>query len=151
VSIREFAWIQATSSLDDPGEGLCIGDNTYIGPRSILGAAGGITIGSNVLLGAGVHLLAENHEFRDMNRRINQQGVTRKGIVIEDDVWIGNAAIVLDGVHIGRGAVIGAASVVTRDVSAFTVVAGNPARVIGKRQEMTERTVEKLVSAGSTV
>jgi acetyltransferase-like isoleucine patch superfamily enzyme len=133
VSIREYAWIQATSSLENLGEGLCIGDNTYIGPRSILGAAGGITIGSNVTIGAGVNVLAENHEFRDADRLINQQGVSRQGIVIEDDVWIGNSAMVLDGVRIGRGAVVGGGSIVTRDVAANAIVVGNPARVIGYR------------------
>jgi acetyltransferase-like isoleucine patch superfamily enzyme len=133
VSIREFGWIQATSSLEDLGEGLCIGDNTYIGPRCILGAGGGIRIGSNVTIGAGVNLLAENHEFREADQLINRQGTVRQGIVVEDDVWIGNGAIILDGVHVGRGAVIGAASIVTKDVLPNAIVAGNPAKIIGQR------------------
>jgi acetyltransferase-like isoleucine patch superfamily enzyme len=58
---------------------------------------------------------------------------TRGGITIEDDVWIGFGAVVLDGVHIGSGAVIGAGSVVTRDVPAQAVVAGSPARVLKYR------------------
>ena len=136
VSIREYAWIQATSSLEDVGEGLSIGDNSYIGPRSILGAGGGILIGSNVTIGAGVHLLAENHEFHDADRLINQQGVRREGIVIEDDVWVGNSAIVLDGVRIGCGAVVGAASVVTKNVPGNAIVVGNPARVVGQRGQL---------------
>src|SRR5262245_42726496 len=133
VTIREFAWIQASSSPDDLGKGLRIGDNTYIGPRCILGAGGGITIGSNVTMGAGVDILAENHEFRDPNRLIRLQGVTREGIVIADDVWIGNRVTILDGVRVGRGAVLGAAAVVTRDVAPNHIVAGNPARVLGVR------------------
>jgi acetyltransferase-like isoleucine patch superfamily enzyme len=59
--------------------------------------------------------------------------VTQQGIVIEDDVWIGNRATVLDGVRIGKGAVVGAASVVTKDVEPYTVVMGNPARVVSRR------------------
>lgn len=133
VRIREGAWIQATSRLDQPGVGLDIAAGTYIGPRCLLGAGGGITIGCRVTFGAGVHLLAENHEFRDSSRLIQDQGVTRAGISIGDDVWIGNNVIVLDGVRIGRGAVIGAGAVVTRDVPEMATAVGNPAKVIGSR------------------
>lgn len=133
VRIREGAWVQATSTLDQPGVGLSIGDGTYIGPRVILGAGGGIRIGRNVTFGAAVHLLAENHAFDDASRPIQTQGVTRAGIVVDDDVWIGNAAILLDGVTIGKGAVIGAGSVVTHDVPPGGVAVGNPARVIRQR------------------
>lgn len=133
VRIREHVWIQVTSSLTNLGRGLTIGDSTYIGPRCMIGAGGGIAIGSHVTIGAAVDLLAENHKFKDADILINQQGVARKGIVIEDDVWIGNRVAVLDGVRVFRGAVLGAGSVVTKDVPAYTVVAGNPARPIGRR------------------
>ncbi len=133
VRIREYGWVQATSTLDDPGRGVWIGADTYIGPRCYLGAGGGITIGRQVMLGGGVHLLAEDHEFRDPDRPIQEQGVTRRGIVIEDEAWIGNGAIVVDGVTIGRGAVVGAGSVVIRDVAPQAVVMGNPARLVGRR------------------
>ena len=133
VRIREGAWIQATSTLDRPGVGVTIGDGTYIGPRVILGAGGGIRIGARATFGAAVHVLAENHEFHDLNRPIQSQGVTRAGIVVDDDVWVGNGAIILDGVTIGRGAVIGAGSVVTHDVPPGAVAVGNPARVIRQR------------------
>ena len=133
VHIHEYAWIQATSRLDVPGQGLEIGDETYIGPHSYLGAGGGLKIGKNVLFGAYVQCLAENHHFEDPRRSIGEQGVSRKGIEIGDDVWIGNHAIILDGVHIGSGSIIGAGSVVTHDVPSRTIVAGNPARVIRQR------------------
>jgi acetyltransferase-like isoleucine patch superfamily enzyme len=133
VRIREFGWMQATSDLNDPGKGIVISDDVYIGPRCYFGAGGGITIGSKVVIGSSVELLAENHRFEESEIPIQDQGVSRKGIVIEDDVWIGNSVIVLDGVHIGRGAVIGAGSVVTKDVPANAVVAGNPARLLRYR------------------
>lgn len=133
VRIREDVWIQATSTLDHPGVGLTVGDGTYVGPRCLLGAGGGIVIGRHVTLGAAVHLLAENHVFHDPDRPIVDQGVSRRGITIDDDVWIGNAAIVLDGVRVGRGAVVGAGAVVTRDVPSLAIVAGNPARIVGVR------------------
>lgn len=133
VRIRERAWIQSTSVLDQPGVGVVIEQNTYIGPGVILGAGGGIRIGAHVNFGANVQLLAENHAFDDLDRPIQSQGVTRAGIVVEDDVWIGNSAIVLDGVTIGRGAVIGAGAVVTRDVPPLAIAVGNPARVLRHR------------------
>jgi acetyltransferase-like isoleucine patch superfamily enzyme len=133
VRIREGAWIQATSTLDQPGIGLTIGSETYIGPRCLLGAGGGIRIGARVTFGAGVHLLAENHNFRDSSKPIQDQGVSRSGITVGDDVWIGNGVIVLDGVTIGAGAVVGAGSVVTADVDPHAIVVGNPARAKGTR------------------
>ena len=133
VRIREFGWVQVTSQLTDPGEGLVIGDGTYVGPHCILGAGGGITMGRDVTLGAYVQLLAENHVFTDPCLLANEQGVSRRGIVIEDGCWLGNGVIVLDGVRIGERAVIGAGSVVTKSVLAAAVAVGNPACVIRER------------------
>lgn len=133
VSLREHAWVQVTSRLDEPGVGLRVGDGTYIGPRAVLGAGGGIRIGRKVLFGAGVQLLAENHAV-ETGEPIADQGVTRRGIVVEDGAWIGNSVIVLDGVTVGAGAVIGAGAVVTRDVPAGAIAAGNPARVLRSRE-----------------
>ena len=134
VRIHEYAWIQATSRLNEPGEGLEIGEDTYIGPHCYLGAGGGIKIGKNVLFGGYVQCLAENHRFQDVTRPIGEQGVSRRGIEIGDDVWIGNQAIILDGVHIGAGSVIGAGSIVTHDIPPKSVAAGNPAKVLHERR-----------------
>ncbi len=133
VRLKQNVWLQVSSHLTEKGKGISIGENGYIGPFCILGGGGGITLGRNVTLGASVDLLAENHRFGSTDAPINQQGVIRKGIVIEDDCWIGNKAVVLDGVTIGRGSVIGAASVVTRDVPPWSVAAGNPARLLRSR------------------
>lgn len=133
VRIREFASVLVTSHLSNPGVGLEVGDGTYIGPHCILGAAGGIRIGRNVTLGAYVQILAENHEFGDPHRPVNEQGVVRKGIVIEDGCWLGNSVIVLDGVHIGRNAVVGAGSIVTQSLPDGAIAVGNPARVLRTR------------------
>ncbi len=74
--------------------------------NAVLGAGGGIRIGSHVQIGQCVNMQAENHDFRDADRRIDEQGVTYEGIVVEDDVWIGSKATILDGVTIGQGAVV---------------------------------------------
>ncbi len=133
VRIREWGWVQVTSHLTHPGEGLIVGDGTYVGPHCVLGAGGGIAIGRDVTCGAYVQLLAEDHAFSDPQAPINEQGVTRRGIEIGDGCWLGNGVIVLDGVHVGAGAVVGAGSVVTRDVPAGAVAVGNPARVMRRR------------------
>lgn len=134
VRIREFSWIQVTSELHQPGTGITIGDRTYVGPYCYLGAGGGLAIGQDVLIGGFVQFLAENHHFSDPSIPIRVQGVSRKGICVGDDVWIGNNAIILDGISIGKGSVVGAGSIVTHDVAPFSVVAGNPARLIRKRE-----------------
>lgn len=133
VRIREYASVIVTSHLTYPGVGLEVGDGTYIGPHCILGASGGIRLGSNVTFGAYVQLLAEDHEFSDAEVPVNVQGVTRSGIDVADGCWLGNGVIVLDGVRIGANAVIGAGSVVTTDIPDRAVAVGNPARIIRTR------------------
>jgi acetyltransferase-like isoleucine patch superfamily enzyme len=149
VRVKEYAWIQVTSHLSHRGLGLRVGANTYIGPHCLLGAAGGIVIEDDVTLGAYVQLLAENHRFDDPDRPVGEQGVTRRGIRIGSGSWLGNSVIVLDGVTVGPNAVIGAGSVVTRDVPSGAVVAGNPARVIRQRATPRVRHANTASSSGS--
>lgn len=132
VTIREFGWIQLTSTLSNPGSQIIIGNDTYIGPRSILGAGAELIIGERCQIGANVSFIAESHLFLPEDEIFNQ-GVTRKGISIGNDCWIGNNSIILDGVNVGDGVVIGAGSIVTRDVPERSVIVGNPARVIKVR------------------
>jgi acetyltransferase-like isoleucine patch superfamily enzyme len=113
-----------------PNAGITIGSRSLIGEACILRGQGGITIGDDVYLAPMVQMLAVNHVYHDTTRPISQQGITTQGIVVEDGAWIGGGAIILDGVRIGRNAVVGAGAVVTRDVPGYTVVAGNPARVV---------------------
>jgi acetyltransferase-like isoleucine patch superfamily enzyme len=94
-------------------------------------AAEQITIGDNVTIGANCIIVdTDFHPLEVENRRLNPQDAKTAPIVIEDDVFIGMNCLVLKGVHIGKGSVIGAGSVVTRDVPAGVIVAGNPARII---------------------
>jgi len=133
VTIREFGWMQLSSSLSNLGESIVIGSNTYIGPRSSIGAAGPVVVGQNCQFGAGLNIIAEAHNYVSAIEKISDQGVTRKGVNIGDDCWFGNNVIVLDGVSIGKGVVIGAGAVVTRDIEDFSVAVGVPAKVISRR------------------
>ncbi len=83
-----------------------------------------------------VQILAVNHVYDDPTRPIREQGITAQGIVIEDDVWIGAGAIVLDGVTIGRGSVIGAGAVVADDIPPYSIAVGSPAKPIRDRRQI---------------
>jgi len=133
VTIAKFTTIQCTGVIRSLGVGLKIGDNSAIGAYSFLGAQGGITIGNDVIMGPRVNFHAENHKYDNLNIPIRLQGETRQGIVIEDDCWVGAGSIFLDGVHVETGSIVAAGSVVTKDVPAYSIVAGSPARVIKKR------------------
>jgi acetyltransferase-like isoleucine patch superfamily enzyme len=119
----------------DVGVGLRVGVNSNVGPASYIGASGGITIGDNVLMAPAVIVLSEEHNFAEHGVVIKAQGVRHAPTEIADDVWLGARATVLGGTRIGRGAIVAAGAVVTRDVAPGCVVAGVPARVIAERGE----------------
>jgi len=134
TSIDRNLWLHCGGTLVDHSHGYFeIGDWSFVGCNAVMGAGGGICIGSGVLIGQGVNIHAESHRFKDPDRPIKEQGVSSKGVVIEDNIWIGSKATILDGVTIGRGAVIGAGAVVTRSVPSYSIAVGVPARVIGTR------------------
>lgn len=114
------------------------GRHIELGDRSGIGVFcelhGPVTIGSDVMMGPYCMIIAMNHSFEDTMAPMNTQGFDEpQRVVIEDDVWMGACVIVTAGVRIGRGSVIGAASVVTKDVPPFSIVAGVPGRVIRSR------------------
>lgn len=119
---------------DRRGAVITIGDNTRIN-GACLHAYAGIKIGSNCLIAANVQVIDSNgHDilFSDPSRRINTSSEGRP-IIIEDNVWVGLNAIILPGVRIGQGAVIGANTVVSKNVPPMVVFAGNPGRVVNSR------------------
>lgn len=112
----------------DYGKNVTLGKNVWIQQGCTFMDRGGITIGNNVFIAPKVNLVTLNHSFDPANR----SATISKPIVIEDGVWIGIGATVLQGVTIGKNSIVGANSVVTRDVPPNTVVAGNPAKFVKK-------------------
>jgi acetyltransferase-like isoleucine patch superfamily enzyme len=128
--VMHHAELHVYNFRDLPHAGIKIGKNCLISEFTILRGQGGITIGDNVYTSPFVQIVAVNHVYDDPHRPIIEQGITAQGIVIEDNAWIGSSAIILDGVRVGKGAVVAAGAVVSKDVPPHTVVAGVPAKVI---------------------
>lgn len=131
-----------------------VGKYTYISAKSsvVYAKIGNFcSIASNVGIGGGAHMLDAVSTSPVFNKGRNLFGTNFANIdflpykttIIGNDVWIGNRALILQGVTIGDGAVVGAGSVVTKDVEPYAIVAGNPAKVIRKRFD--EETIEKLL------
>jgi acetyltransferase-like isoleucine patch superfamily enzyme len=114
---------------------VIIGPHTMINSGTVIYTGNGITIGAHVLIAANCTLAATNHEYRTRDRRIDEQGFmpSRGGIVVEDDVWIGANAIVLDGAILRRGCVVGAGALVNGELPSYSISVGVPARVVGYR------------------
>jgi acetyltransferase-like isoleucine patch superfamily enzyme len=107
---------------------LEIGDNSQINPGTAI--YGKVKIGKYVMIAPNCMLTGGNHNYENTEQYIMQQGSTSKGIIINDDVWIGANTTVLDGVEIGEGAIVGANSLVNKDVPPFAIFGGNPAKLI---------------------
>lgn len=113
------------------GKQLLIGKNTYIVNNCSFLIGGDISIGSNVLIASNVMITSENHQINPEEKRsYGQQPLVTKDVVVSDGCWIGEKAIILPGVHIGKKSVIGAGSVVTHSIPDFSIAVGNPAKVI---------------------
>lgn len=136
VTISRGVMIRPSSYYGgDYGIGLTIGEYSSIGPYGYVGCSGKITIGKNVMFGPKCSLFAENHVFSDTESSIKSQGVQQKGITVEDDCWIGSNVTILDGVTIGKGSVIGAGALVTKDIPAGSVVIDKRIKMIRKREK----------------
>jgi acetyltransferase-like isoleucine patch superfamily enzyme len=134
VSIHSNTIIECTGVIRNLGVGLTIGNNVGIAQNCFIQVRGEVTIGNNVIFGPGVSIFSENHIFSNPDIPIVEQGEERKGVIIEDNVWIASGATILDGVRIGNNSIVAAGSVVNKDVPPYTIVGGVPAKIIKSRK-----------------
>lgn len=125
--------IECTGVLSELGEGMIIGDNVGISPNAFISIRGNVKIGDDTIIGPNVTIISENHNFFDLDSLIRMQGVSRKGIQIGNNCWLGANVTVLDGVKIGSGSIIAAGAVVNIDIPCNTIAGGVPARVLKTR------------------
>jgi acetyltransferase-like isoleucine patch superfamily enzyme len=135
VSIARDSILFCTGIIAHRGKGITIGDRTGISARAYLAGQGGITVGSDVIMGPNVQIFSENHAYADTSITIKEQGVVKQPVVIGNNCWIGAGSTVLAGVTLGDGCVVAAGSVVTKSFPANSVIAGIPAKLIKTRGE----------------
>jgi acetyltransferase-like isoleucine patch superfamily enzyme len=107
---------------------IIIGDRCGVTSRVKL--VGPVTLGNLVTIGSGAQITGLTHNFEDVSKPIKDQGVSANVTIVEDNVWIGGNSVIIQGLRIGTHCIIASGSVVTKDVPAYSVVAGNPAKVI---------------------
>jgi acetyltransferase-like isoleucine patch superfamily enzyme len=117
----------------DSQNGIYIGNNTFLGEKIEFNCCGQIHIGNNCLIASSVIFVDSSHIFSRADI-INKQSVNIGNIIVEDDVWIGSGAIILKGIKIEQGAVIGANSLINKDILSCEIWAGCPAKKIGERK-----------------
>ena len=120
-------------------ENLVVGDNVQIGYDNFIQALGGVTLGDNVMLAPGVKIWSVNHNYTAKNVLIGKQGQTLAPVAIGNDVWIASNAFISPGVTLLDGIVVSAGAVVgVKNYASYSIIAGNPARVIGHREVAPE-------------
>ena len=114
------------------GDKIRIGDNSGLGANCFI--PNGSVVGNNVMMGANIYILQQNHKFDRIDIPMCQQGYEQpQPITIDDDVWIGNNVNILVGRHTAKGSIIGIGSVLTKDFPEYSIVGGNPAKLIRSR------------------
>jgi len=133
ITIGENCYIRRGAIIMSYGGNILLGNYCGVNNYTILYGHGGLLVGDYVQFAAHCVVIPANHGICSLDIPIWKQPLTKKGISIENDVWIGAHSSILDGVHIGRGAVIGSGSVVTKNIASFSVNVGNPATQIRSR------------------
>lgn len=137
VNIGTFSWISVSTSyanidcesINDVR--LKIGNNVDIGNNAFIVANNNVEIGNNVIMGPYVYISDHIHEYEDIEKNLRDQPLSNGGhVIIGDNVFVGIKASILPNITVGERSVIGAGAVVTKDVPSYSVVVGNPARVV---------------------
>ena len=133
ITIGNNTHLASFAVIDAQGGFVKIGENCSVNPFCILYGHGGLEIGNGVRIAAKTTIIPANHRFDRIDIPQYKQSLIKKGIKIEDDVWIGTNVTILDGVTIHRGSVVGGGAVVTKDIPPYSVAVGVPAKVIKRR------------------
>lgn len=134
VILQDYINVYPGVTFWGPGK-IEIGNSVDIGINTTIFSSESVLIKNNVLIAAGVYIIDSNHGIEKGEMILAQKSNCKGPVIIEEDVWIGAGAKVLSGVHIGRGAVIGAQSVVNKNIPDYAIAVGVPAKVIGYRTE----------------
>ena len=126
--LGEKSVIESFSTINNMVGAITIGSRSRIGLGNTI--IGPVKIGNNVNLAQNIIISGLNHNYSDPDKTIISQGVNTSEVIIEDDVWIGANSVILAGITIGKHSVIGAGSVVIRDVPPYSIVVGNPGKII---------------------
>lgn len=127
-SLGNYSTIEDFTTINNGVGSVIIGDRTRIGLSNTL--IGPITVGSDVMFAQNIVMSGLNHGYEDITKSIHDQPVTTAPIVIEDEAWIGANAVIVAGVRIGKHSIVAAGSIVTKDVPPYSIVVGNPAKLI---------------------
>lgn len=147
VSIGAFSRLIISTEFNDVSGYIKIGNNVGLGEFAYLGGAGGLEIGDDCVIGQYLSCHPENHNYDDTTKLIRHQGVSRSGIKIGKNCWIGSKVTVLDGVTIGDNCVIAAGAVITKDKPSNSVIGGVPAKVI---KEISKKPTKKIAHSNNT-
>ena len=130
ITIGENCHISRYGHILSCGGNIIIGNNSTVNPFAMVYGQGGLKIGNGVRIATQSTILPSNHIFDRKDIMIYEQGLSKKGIVIEDDVWVGANSVILPGVTLGKHCVVAAGSIVTHSVPPYSICAGCPAKVI---------------------
>jgi galactoside O-acetyltransferase len=143
ISIGDYVWVDRYCGLEAVKGFIEIGRRVHVAPHSILVGFGGLTIGDYVGISADCKVYTTTEHYGDGMRMsgpmvpMRQKSVKVAPVAIERDAFLGTGSVVLPGVKIGEGAVVGANSVVTRDIPPWAIVVGAPAKPVGTRPKVT--------------
>ena len=128
--LGDYSVIEDFSCINNAVGEVIIGNHTHIGLHNTI--IGPVRIGNQVILAQGVVISGLNHNYEDTTESIIAQGISTAPIIINDNVWIGANVTITVGISIGKHCVIGAGSVVTKDIPNYSIAVGNPAKIIKK-------------------
>ena len=136
VFVGPGSWLQTLPDGGDQAVAISIGDRTSIAGSCVISAVRGVVIEEDVLFARNVYVSDHIHKYEDRDKPILDQGVDKIApVLIQRGAWLGQNVVICPGVTIGRGAVVGANSVVNRDVPDYSLAVGAPARLVKRHQE----------------